>query len=370
MVWRGEPDALKMRLETLQTPVPKKNEVLMKTRACGVCFTDLHVIKGEVPFPQPAVLGHEVSGVVVGLGPGMEDSGLLGDRVMSPFIMPCGECHFCEIGEEDTCEPFFAMNRLEGTLYDGKTRLHTLDGEDVAMYSMGGLAEYCVVPSTAIFRLPKMLAGELFAESSILGCMFFTAFGAVRNAAKLQRGESVAVIGCGGIGSALLQIAQAYDASPIIAVDIDDDKLEAARSMGATHTVNALKCDPAQHIAELTGGRKVDVCFEAIGTKRTFESALMCVRDGGRAIYIGIADVRTTAEVPITHIVRRRITLAGSYGARASADTPELVRLAEERKLDIYSPISRRFTLEEAGEAYSLLNQGKVLGRAIVDMGD
>jgi len=376
-VWRGDPDPANMAIETLQTPAPLRGEVLVKVKACGVCHTDLHVIKGEVPFPQPGVLGHEISGLVVSLGPGASEA-LLGQKVMCPFIMPCGGCYFCQRGEEDTCEPFFALNRGKGQLYDdvsempyrGSTRLCTLEGEEVAMYSMAGLAEYCVVPTSAVFILPPRLGESLFAESAILGCMFFTAYGSVHNAAKLQPGETAAVIGCGGVGSAVIQIASDLGASTIIAVDIGDEKLEQARQNGATHTVDALDPDVPARIAEITGGRKVDVCFEAIGLKKTFETSLMSVRDGGRAVYVGIADVKTKAEVPITHVVRRRVSLVGSYGSRASKDVPALLRLADDDKVNISDPISRRFTLHAAGEAYSLLKEGKILGRAIVDIGE
>jgi S-(hydroxymethyl)glutathione dehydrogenase/alcohol dehydrogenase len=375
VVWRGETDPMKMKVETLVTPKPLKGEVLIKVHACGVCHTDLHVIKGEVPFPKPGVLGHEVSGVVVALGQGVARPDLLGQKVISPFIMPCGGCYFCKRGEEDTCEPFFALNRGKGQIYDdvstvpykGSTRLKTPEGEEVAMYSMAGLAEYCVTPITACFPLPEKLGSTLFAESAILGCMFFTAYGVVHNAAKLQAGETVACIGCGGVGSAVIQIAKFVGASMIIAVDIGEEKLEAAKRNGATHTVDAREDVPAK-IAELTGGRKVDVCFEAIGLKKTFENSVMSVRDGGRAVYVGIADVKTKAEIPITHVVRRRISLIGSYGARATKDVPALLELTEKGGVDILSPISRRFSLDNANEAYALLMEGKILGRAIVNV--
>lgn len=235
------------------------------------------------------------------------------------------------------------------------------------MYSMGGLAEYCVVPITAVFKLPENLGANLFAESCILGCMFFTAFGAVHNAAKLKKGESVAVIGCGGVGSAVLQMAKAIGADPIIAVDLGEEKLNAAKANGATLTVEA-SSDVAAEIARLTDGRKVDCCFEVIGLKKTFETAVMSVRDGGRAAYIGIADVKTKAEIPITHVVRRRISLCGSYGARASTDTPRLLELAEQKLIDIETPITRRFDLDNAAEAYALLKDRKIMGRCIVEV--
>lgn len=367
MVWRGEQDPSAMKLEDLKMPVPKENEVLIKVRACGVCHTDLHVMHKDVPFPAPAVMGHEISGTVVGLGPGFEDESLMGKKVMSPFIIPCGTCSFCSVGEEDTCEPFFALNRLKGQYYDGATRLQTVGGEELAMYSMGGLAEYCVVPKTAVFALPETLGEKHFAESSILGCMFFTAYGAVHNAAELKAGESVAVIGCGGVGSAVLQIAKSMGCSPIIAVDIGEEKLKAAKANGATHGIDA-SADVVAEITRITEGRKVDVCFEVIGMKKTFEDAVMSVRDGGRAAYVGIANVSTKAEVPITHMVRRRISLRGSYGARASQDVPPLLEMAAKGDIDIESPITQRFSLEEAGEAYKNLQDRKIIGRAIIEM--
>mmetsp|Transcript_45009 Transcript_45009/g.104187 ORF Transcript_45009/g.104187 Transcript_45009/m.104187 type:complete len:418 (+) Transcript_45009:73-1326(+) len=367
VVWRGEQDPRAMKVETLQMPQPKQGEVLVKVKSCGVCHTDLHCIKAEVPFPQPAVFGHEISAEVVGLGDGC--TGLqLGDKVACPFIMPCGTCEYCDIGEEDTCEPFFSLNRLKGHLYDDSTRLFTLPGEPVAMYSFGGLAEYAVVPQTAVFPLPDSLATGFYDESAIIGCGFFTAFGALRNAANIQEGQepTVCVIGCGGIGGCTIQLLRLMKAKLIIAVDVSAKALEHAKGLGAHHTINSMEEDVLARINELTGGKRVDVCFEAIGLKQTFEQAIMTVRDGGRACYIGIADVKARGEVPITHIVRRRIALVGSYGARPSKDMPELLSLIADGGVDLKGAVTRRFDLDSAGEAYGLLADRKIAGRAIV----
>jgi succinate semialdehyde reductase (NADPH) len=145
-----------MVIEDIPKPEPRMGEVLVEVAACGVCHTDLHVIKDEVPFPFPCVLGHEISGYVSELGPGVRGFEH-GDRVVGSFIMPCGSCRHCARGNEDLCESFFSYNRLEGTLYDGETRLARSDGSPVWMYSMAGLAEYCVVPATAVFHLPQHL---------------------------------------------------------------------------------------------------------------------------------------------------------------------------------------------------------------------
>jgi len=144
-----------MKVETVRTPRPRTGEVLVKVSACGMCHSDLHVISGAIAFPTPCVLGHEVAGEVVEIGPHNEHSGLaVGDRVAGGFLMPCGQCESCAAGRDDLCEPFFSLNRLKGRLYDDTTRLFDLDGNPIWMYSMGGLAEYCVIPSTSVAKLP------------------------------------------------------------------------------------------------------------------------------------------------------------------------------------------------------------------------
>src|SRR6185436_15597991 len=257
-----------MHVEQIPIPEPRAGEALVRVRACGVCHTDLHVIKGEVAFPMPAVLGHEISGTVVAVGPGVE--GLPeGTPVVAPFIMPCGVCTLCLAGRDDLCEKFFGMNRLKGTLYDGTTRLRRPDGSPVAMYSMAGLAEYSVVPVAGLFALPPELP---LVESAVLGCAVFTAYGAVRHAADLRGGERIAVVACGGVGLNVIQIARAFGAAQIIAVDVNDEKLLIARQLGATDTVNVSGGgvgDVTKKVFELTNGRGVDVAFEVLGRPET-----------------------------------------------------------------------------------------------------
>src|SRR5712691_9748073 len=226
-------------LEEIPRPSPKAGEVLVKIVACGVCHTDLHVIKGEVKFPLPCVLGHEISGVVAEVAPEVQAT-RPGDAVVCSFIMPCGICSYCVRGRDDLCETFFAMNRLKGTLYDGESRLHRADGASLAMYSMGGLAEYAVVPASDVFPAPTTAS---LADACILGCAMMTAYGAVKNQARVQPSDTVAVVGVGGVGSNVIQIARAFGAGQIIAVDVRDDKLEAVKGLGATHTVNATRGD-------------------------------------------------------------------------------------------------------------------------------
>ncbi|MDP8923369.1 MAG: zinc-binding dehydrogenase [Chloroflexota bacterium] len=370
-VFQGVGEA--MRVEELARPEPRAGEVLVRVRACGVCHTDLHVIKGEVSFPTPCVLGHEISGTIVALGPGVGDAGAdgaglaIGRRVVGGFIMPCGTCWYCVRGQDGLCETFFVLNRLQGKLFDGDTRLRRADGSPVWMYSMGGLAEYAVVPATGVAPLPDDVALE---EAAILGCAIFTAYGAIRNGADLRAGESVAVVATGGVGSNLLQLAQAFGAGPIVAIDVRDDKLRAARDLGATHTINSAAEDAAARVREITGGRGVDVAFEALGRPETFVLAASIVRAGGRAVMVGIAPAGTTAAVEITPLVRRGVSIVGSYGARPRADLPAVIELARRGAVDVTRAVTRRYELDRAAEAYDALNRGEIVGRAIVTMPD
>jgi succinate semialdehyde reductase (NADPH) len=351
-----------LHVEQIPIPEPRDGEVLVKVNACGVCHTDLHVIKAEVAFPTPAVLGHEISGTVVGLGPGVAGPAP-GTAVVSAFIMPCGRCRLCAIGRDDLCDNFFAMNRLKGTLYDGTSRLRRRDGSTLWMYSMAGLAEYAVVPATDIFPLP---AGLPLLESSVLGCAVFTAYGAIRHGADLRGGERVAVVAVGGVGLNVVQIAHAFGASQIIAIDVRDDKLEIARRVGATDVINAETTNTTERVRELTDGHGVDVAFEVLGRPETFVQALDIVGDGGRMVAVGIAPGKTTAPVEITRLVRRGLRIIGSYGARTRADMPEIIRMAARGTFRPETIVTRRFPLAEAGVAYQALARGEIIGRAIV----
>jgi S-(hydroxymethyl)glutathione dehydrogenase/alcohol dehydrogenase len=352
-------------IEEIPVPRPRAHEVLVRTSACGVCHTDLHVIKGEVPFPSPAVLGHEISGVVAKLGSGVGHVGV-GDRVVSAFIMPCGTCRHCARGRDDLCHPFFALNRLRGVLYDGETRLGRQDGTPLWMYSMGGLAQYCVVPAADVFPLPDGLDER---TSAILGCATFTAYGAVRHAGDVRPGDRVAVIALGGVGSNIVALAAAFGARQVIAIDVDDSKLEPARALGATHTVNARDGDLPERVRELTDGEGVDVAFEALGRPQTFEQALAILADGGRMVPVGIAAGQATAAVPITRLVRRSQRIVGSYGARTRTDMPAVLDLAARGVVDPAAMVSRTLPLEDANAAFEALDAGQIVGRAVIVFG-
>ncbi|CAJ2676757.1 unnamed protein product [Trifolium pratense] len=307
-----------LTIEEFHIPRPKAGELLIKTKGCGVCHSDLHVMKGEIPFSSPCVVGHEITGEVVEHGQHTDAKTIerlpIGSRVVGAFIMPCGNCNYCSKGHDDLCEAFFAYNRAHGTLYDGETRLF------------------------------------------------------LRSSAEVRPGDTVAVIGTGGVGSSCLQIARAFGASDIIAVDIQDDKLEKAKTLGATHTINSAKEDPVEKILEITGGKGVDVAVEALGRPQTFAQCTQSVKDGGRAVMIGLAKAGSLGEVDINRLVRRKIKVIGSYGGRARQDLPKLIRLAETGIFDLGHAVSRKYTFEESGKAFQDLNEGNIIGRAVIEI--
>lgn len=359
-------DSPTLRIETIPVPHPHADEALVRVIACGVCHTDLHVMKREVAFPRPAVLGHEISGTIVGFGPDTADThGLsIGDSVVGAFIMPCTHCPACLRGRDDLCANFFGQNRLAGTLYDGTSRLSMPDGSFLAMYSMGGLAEYCVVPISALAALPGSVDVEM---SSILGCAGLTSYGAVFRAGQVEIASSVAIVGSGGIGSSLIQMAKAAGASTIVAVDIAADKLERALELGATHTVNSLDVDPVDAVRDITGGG-ADVAFEALGNPITFQQTSRMLADGGRMVAIGIAAGAATASIEITPLVRRGYTIIGSFGGRTRVDLPAVIKLAASGAFDVSNLVTRRYSLDEADAAYQALARGEITGRAIITM--
>ncbi|WP_305003068.1 zinc-binding dehydrogenase [Salinibacterium soli] len=366
-VWEpGSP----LRVESIPIPVPHAGEALVQVSACGVCHTDLHVMKGEVAFPAPAVLGHEISGRVVEIGlgttPEQVPAGIeLGERVVGAFIMPCGTCRRCLAGRDDLCEPFFEQNRRRGVLFDGSSRLARADGSPLAMYSMAGLAEYCVIPLTALAPLPHDLPEF---ESAVLGCAGLTSFGAVHRAAGVREGDTVAVIGVGGIGLSIVQLARAAGAGMVVAVDLDDSKLQTALDLGATHAVNSLTAgDPVPVVRESSGGG-VDVAFEAIGTPTTLQQAVGMLAEGGRAVAVGIAAGDAAASIPITPLVRRAQSIVGSFGARTRSDLPEVVRLAREGSLSVTDTVTRSYDLDHVATAFDDLAARAINGRAIVRM--
>ncbi len=279
--------------------------------------------------------------------------------------MPCGSCPACAAGRDDLCGPFFSMNRLNGTLYDGETRLADCEGNPIAMYSMGGLAEYCVIPVTSVAPVPDTMDPV---ASAILGCAALTAYGAVRRSADLRAGQSVAVVATGGVGSNVIQLSKAFGAKDVIAIDISDEKLDAALALGATAVVNSATENARERVFEMTGGFGVDIAFEVLGRPQTWETALNVLRDGGRMVPIGLGAGVQTAGVEINRTVRRSQSIVGSYGALTRQDLPEVIRLAEAGIIRYEDIVTRQVSLDEVADTYEALRRGEIQGRAVVKM--
>ncbi|HEY5331904.1 MAG TPA: zinc-binding dehydrogenase, partial [Solirubrobacterales bacterium] len=244
-------------------------------------------------------------------------------------------------------------------------RLFRPGGEPIAMYSMGGLAEYSVMPVGGIAKLPDELP---LTESAVLGCAFLTACGAVRNAGQPQLGESVAVIGAGGVGLALVQVLAATGCDSISVIDISDEKLAGARRLGAHQVVQASSTDAVAAVREITDGRGVDLAFEVVGSPQTFRQATELVADGGRCCFVGLAAAGIDGAVEINRLVRRRVTLIGSFGGQPGRDLPTAVALAASGQINLADAVSVAFSLDQVDAAYAALERGEILGRAVIDM--
>ena len=354
-------DEAKFELERIPVPEPRTSEVLLRVEACGVCHSDLHIARGEIAFPRPAVMGHELSGTVVKLGPGVSDYAV-GDRVVGGFIMPCTECDDCLAGRDDICNVFFVNNRLNGALFDGESRLVDDAGQRLNMYSAGGFAEYAVIPTSALAKVDAALD---LGTAAVLGCAGMTAYSAVTRGADGVEGANVCVIAVGGVGLSITQVVAALGAKQVIAVDVNNDKLALARELGATHTVNALEQDVIEAVKEISGGG-VDIAFEALGSPLTLGQAVRVLGGGGRAVAVGLAAEDAEVSVPITAFVRRGQQLIGSFGARTRVDLPAVQALAAAGGFSITDLVTDSYGLADINQAYEDLAAGKIRGRAIV----
>ena len=347
-------------IETVELDPPKRGEVLVKVGAAGVCRSDLHFQKGEATIALPAVLGHEGSGTVEAVGEGVTMV-KPGDRVILSFVPNCGHCHSCESGHPHLCDEH---SRTSGKLYDSTSRLHTVAGQDCAhMGKVACFAEYAVVPEAGCIPAPATLD---FAQLALIGCSVTTGVGAAVFNARVQPGDSVAVIGCGGVGLNVLQGARLAGATTIIAVDVKDAALTFARSFGATHTVNARTEDAVARVQVLTGGG-AHFAFEAYGSGATSKMAVDMVRKRGTAVIVGIAPVGDAAPIEPVVITRMEKTIRGCYygSAHPRQDMPRICDWVTRGLLDVKGLVARRYPLAEINWAYEDIESDAV-GRGVL----
>ncbi len=348
-----------LSIEQLEIDPPGPGEVAVRMLASGVCHSDLHVIEGEWALDPPLVLGHEGCAEVEAVGPGVE-SLAPGDRVVLSWYYPCGRCRRCNQGRPWVCEE---SRSLQNRLPDGTTRLRRPGGAPVYPYlTVGSFGERAVVPEAGAVRVPPELPAEV---GALIGCAVATGVGAVVNTAGVEPGAGVVVVGCGGVGLAIVMGAALAGADPIVAVDLHDAKLAMARDLGATHAVRAGTDSAAAVAAAVPGG--ADHVFEAIGTRGTSEWAIELTPRGGMCVLVGLTPEGTRASFDTFAFADGGRTLLGSnYGStRPAEDFPRLARLHLAGKLPVERLISERIELEDVNRAFDLMRAGEGARRVI-----
>lgn len=345
---------------TLDPPGP--DEVLVRMFASGVCHSDLHIVDGDWPAPEPVVLGHEGGGIVEAVGERVERPAV-GDLVVLSWIAPCHVCPACQAGRPWTCT---GNRSLDNRMRDGTTRLHRPDGSDVFAYlGVGTFGERTVVPASAAITIPAETSPDV---AALIGCCVSTGIGSVIRVAGVPEGSSVAVIGLGGVGLSVVMGAVLAGASRIIAIDRVAAKLERARLMGATDVVAAT--DPAATqatVMELSDGG-VDYAFEAIGLVPTIEQSIGLLRPGGTAVVVGMTPVGQRAAFDAFDLADRSLRIVGSnYGSTiAAVDFPRYAALANAGRLPIERLIDGRIGPADVNEALDSLRRGDAVRRILV----
>lgn len=335
-------------IEDIDVDEPRQNEVLVKTSASGVCHSDLHFMEGSYPYPTPNVLGHESAGVVEKVGPGVTKV-KPGDRVVVAFVTSCGACNNCVVGKPYLCDNTMALGRM------GRI---SMKGQPIMQFAnMSAFAEYQLVHENALVHVPDGVPMEV---ACLVGCSVMTGVGAVTNTAKIPVGSTVAVVGAGGVGLNIIQGAKLAGASKIIAVDLLENKLAAAKEFGATDVVDASKGDAVAAVQQLTGGG-VDFAFEAIGLAKTAEQCFGMAKRGGRAVVVGMIPVTAMVTVPGAAFLGEKGIIGSFYGStRQTYDMPWLMELYRQGRLKIDELITRRYKLDQINEAYAALKGGEV----------
>lgn len=349
----GEP----LTIDELDLAAPGAREVRVRLAACAICHSDILFMQGAWGGDLPAVYGHEAAGMVEEVGAGVANV-VPGDHVVVTLIRSCGTCRHCARGEPVICEARFPL--------DEKSPLMAADGSPVIHgLRTAAFAEQVVVDASQVVAIPKHVPLE---SASLLACGVITGLGAVKNAARVPAGASVAVIGVGGVGLNSVQGAALSGADTVIAVDLLDDKLDAARRFGATHGVNSGQGDAARQIRDLTGGRGVDYVFVTVGAKAAFESAFHYVAPAGTVVIVGMPPTGTMVEFDPDALAsgNRRVIGTKMGSTVISVDIPMLVSLYEQRRLKLDELITGRFPLESINEAVDGALRGTALRNVIV----
>ncbi|ATL26157.1 S-(hydroxymethyl)mycothiol dehydrogenase [Streptomyces formicae] len=348
---RGAP----VEVQTIVVPDPGPGEVLVSVQACGVCHTDLHYREGAINDDFPFLLGHEAAGTVDAVGADVVDL-RPGDYVILAWRAPCGACRSCLRGRPWYC--FDSRNaRQPMTLTDGTPLSPAL--------GIGAFAEKTLVAAGQAVKVDPAARPE---AAGLIGCGVMAGYGAAVNTGGVGRGDTVAVIGCGGVGNAAIAGASLAGARRVIAVDIDDAKLDGATRFGATHTVNSRGTDPVEAVRELTGGFGVDVAIDAVGIPATYKQAFFMRDHAGVLVQVGVPDPEAVIDLPLIDLFSRGGALKSSwYGdCLPTRDFPILVDQYLTRRLDLGGFVSETISLDQVEEAFARMHRGEVLRSVVV----
>ncbi|MBA3605850.1 MAG: S-(hydroxymethyl)mycothiol dehydrogenase [Acidimicrobiia bacterium] len=347
---KGEP----VSIETIVVPDPGPGEAVVAIQACGVCHTDLHYREGGINDEFPFLLGHEAAGIVESVGEGVTDVAP-GEFVILNWRAVCGRCRSCLRGRPWNC---FAT-------HNATQKMTLLDGTPLSpALGIGAFAEKTLVAAGQCTKVAQARPEAL----GLLGCGVMAGLGAALNTGNVTRGDSVAVIGCGGVGDAAVAGARLAGAASIIAVDVDERKLEWARNAGATHTVNASGCDPVEAIRELTGGFGADVVIDAVGSPETWKQAFYARDLAGTVVLVGVPTPDMRLEMPLQDLFGRGGSLKSSwYGdCLPSRDFPMLVDLYKQGRLNLDAFVSETIELGDVEKAFARMHAGEVLRSVVV----
>lgn len=342
-------------LVDIVVPDPGPGEAVVAVQACGVCHTDLHYRDGGINDEFPFLLGHEAAGVVEAVGEGV--TGIApGDFVILNWRAVCGTCRACQKGR-----PWYCFNT-----HNASQKMTLTDGTELTpALGIGAFAEKTLVHAGQCTKVDPQAPAT---AAGLLGCGVMAGFGAAVNTGKVTRGDSVAVIGCGGVGCAAVAGARLAGATTVIAVDVDDRKLEVARGFGATHTVNSRTADPVERIRELTGGFGADLVVEAVGRPETYQQAFYARDLAGTVVLVGVPTPEMTVELPLIEVFGRGGALKSSwYGdCLPSRDFPMLVDLYLQGRFDLDRFVSETIGIGDVEAAFDKMKRGEVLRSVVV----
>jgi len=348
--------------ENIQIADPIGQEVLIDLKASGLCGSDHMEMSREVQYPPPAVLGHEIAGVVAQVGPNVTEFAV-GDHVAACLVQFCGKCERCLAGEPGLCR----SPELTVRGPDDKPRLTGADGKPLTQgMALGGFAQQALVHENMLVKLPKDMP---FAQAAVLGCGVITGTGAVLNAAKVQPGEDLVIIGAGGVGLNVVSGAVLASAGKIISVDLNTESLAAAKAFGATHTINSSEVDPVEAVRELTDGFGVKYVFDVVGIGITARQGYDMLDNGGTLYQIGMGSPTDTLDtVPLDNAFSRK----GIQGVFLGSGVPKrdmamLVEQYQAGRLNLDDIVSGEIKLSDVNKGYEMIRDPKVNRLVITD---